>query len=350
MAESILRVDTKIGKILEENFKEDWFTEEMAQNILEQIGNSVSKEVQYMIKPGSASKLQGLVKELTNLFRTEQNMVQKTENDLDWYSSKKGWGDFIYQKREDVTYEKMFSICSEILDILRTGNLDEPLQLVVFSTSEDGSLSKVYYGDESKITSLKTVTSKDKEQLEYTLKESGMKVKDLQKENAFARHYNNFVRMINDYTKLETVKSKYEDKKINEGHIIEAFQRHLFFQHGIKRLSEEVFENFKEDRLTSKEIGINLYYALNNDPWFSGGDTGLMQDKGTNRKLASLMSIKMVASKLFELVQHYENFNIEDFKKLFTQGELDEMTRKDPEKVGNKTLKELVTLIGEKSK
>lgn len=340
----MLKANMKIGKVSNQIFEDNWFTPEMGQKILEQIGQSASESVRYSIQPGASIRLAKLINELSNLYTDEKNNIQMTENKLSYYNAER-WGDFIYQKKSRVTWGKVFKICSEILDILRTGHLDEHLQLVVFSTSKDGSLSKVYYGDESKVSSLRSKRDKDdREELQFNLKKAKLKMQDLEKDNLFAQHYNEFKKAIEN---SEELNEKYSSNKFNEGHIIEAFQRHLYFQHNITRMNEDVFNDPSlKEPVSLKMVAINLYYAMNSEGWWTGGDVGSMQDKGKNRTLASLMSIKMVASRLFSLVQHYENFDVNNFKELFTQGELDQMSEEDPKRVGNQAIGDLISSIG----
>lgn len=332
-----------------DNFGDGWFTEEMAESILEKISKSVAKSVRdsYSIQAGAAARLKKLVNELSECYRDEKDQISKIANKTAFYTSQ-GWSEFIYQKNKSASYEKIFKICSEVLDILRTGGMEKPLQLVVYSTDSTGTINKVYYGEETK-AAMKVAGSEN--EIQYIKDEVSLKMRELSEENLLVKHYNNFRRGINTNHHLLEVREKIRDNKINEGHVIEAFQRHLYFQHKIHSINENTFNDLSlvEDPIPSKFIAINLYYAINNDPWWSGGDVGNMQVKADNLRLASIKSIEAVATKILEMMAHYKTFSAKNFKEMFTQGELDRMVRQDPSRVGQKTIKELCSIIASKS-
>ena len=349
-----LKADMVIGEITEEEIGDDWFTEDMAKEILKTVGESASEEVKYSISPDAPKILANAINRLTFLYKNEEGKILKTQNNLSQYPVK-DWGDFIYQKNEKATWEEIFHICTDILDIIRTGNLDNPLKAVIYSTDKNTGITKIYIGNERdldvSIYQEKTKSGEiTRESLIYTITDAKLKLTELNSSNLFAQHYLKLKKAIETRKDLEPIKQRLENKTINEGHIIESYQRHLYFQHNIKNLDSDTILNFKEnENIPTKIIAINLYYSINSDPWFSGGDVGLMQIKGTNRRLASLMSVKMVASKIFELVKHRQNFNVEDFRKLFTQDDLNNMIKEDPQNIGKKTIKELVNSIGTKT-
>lgn len=351
-----LKADLIVGEISEEDFGDELFTEDMAMQILQAVGESASEEVKYSISPDAPAILANAINRLTFLYTNEKGKVIKTQNTLSQYSAK-DWGDFIYQKNEKATWEEIFHICTDILDIIRTGNLDNPLKLIVHSVDKStGMINKTYIGNERDLD-VSIYQEKDssgkitRESLIYTIKDAQLKLTELNNNNLFAQHYLKMKKAIETRESLKPIKERYEDKSINEGHIIESYQRHLYFQHNIKNLDSDTVINFKEnENIPTKIIAINLYYSINNDPWFSGGDVGLMQIKGDNRRLASLMSVKMVASKILDLVKHRQNFDVESFRKLFTQEDLNNMIQEDPEKIAKKTIKEIASLIGNKSK
>lgn len=355
----IFNADMTIGEPIKQKIvKGNIISRSDAMEILDTIANSVCKDVKdYQRQTGAATFLKNKMQELISLYTIEENKMIKVENNLSQYSKNAGWSDFIYQKPAQVSWEKIFKICSEILDVMRTGRLDEHLRITVYSTDKNKQLTRVYQGEERSLD-LKPVKEeyevdgilKTREFLQYTLNECKLEISKVQKESLFAKHFNNFRKAI---LTSESLKEKKESNQVNEGHIIEAFQRHLYFNHQILNLKEEDFNNaalWSDNPIDHQQALINLYYSINSDAWYSGGDVLNIQVKGSNRRIASLMSIKVVASKLLSIALHYENFNVNNFKKLFTQGELDKMTLEDPEDLANKTVDELVSLIATKSK
>lgn len=359
----------------------------MSREILNQIHKKIAKgleeenEEQRSKREATVKQLTKLLQELEGFYKTAENKIKKYENTFSYYGHNKGgrdFGKYIFQKREDVSYEQMFRTCSDILNILRSYSLDEGIQLVVIKSSgkdDNGEthFTNVYFGDEHTLKDIKAVqeTFTDKktnekkviEKITYVTTDksltkmySGTGMKEAVENSLFGKHYNEFKNLIND-DRLKNLKKRYGGSggSINEGHITEAYMRHLYFKHKITEISREVIDNFNPtDKITPQEFAIQLYYSINNDAWYTGGDIFKMQIKGDNKKLASLMSVKAVCSALFDLIQDMHSnkknkFDVKRFNSLFTQEDQIRMSKRDPERLAKKELDELISMIGSKS-
>lgn len=280
------------------------------------------------------------------------NYNKATQNTSKYYSTKAGWNEVLYQRRENKTGQELFQVCSEILSILRSNAvLDQ--DLVVYRQQDDGSIN-IYYGKESKLPNAKEVARKNNsdwaQQIQYV-------VKDLEKINVsansnFVSHYENFKKIATGQHQATTsLSSKYMAKKFNMGHVIEAFQRHLFYQHKISEISKDVINNFNpaDKDISPQIVIINLWYSINSDAWYTGGDVGFLQIKGNNSTLASAISVREVASKLLYWIHNRTQFSADDFNKMFTQGTLSDMLNSDLQNIAERNLAELVEQIGQKS-
>lgn len=325
--------------------EEEIITKEDAQFISKLIAGVTDKEIKSISKK--------TIQELNRLFKQLEQMLYKqgSQNKLNYYSSKSGWAEFLYNvKGGDKFYPELFSICLKILEIIRTGESEEGYTLIVYETQQPYSgMMNIYFGTESNVPTSVKIKDGAKE-LDYVARDI-QKTIHLQSNTAFARHYNNFYNVAMDIKE----KKEREGKKdvFNEGHIIEAFQRHLYFQHKIQELTPEIALSFNgKERLTgNKWVPINLYYAMNSAGWWTGGDVGKMQIKGDNKKLASIMSVKAVASTLLEIYKDRENLKPEErFKQLFTQGDQEKMAQADPNHLANLAVNEIIDLIGNSNK
>lgn len=268
------------------------------------------------------------------------------ENTSSHYRTENGWNSVLYERRSNTLDEELFQVCSEILSLLRSkAVLDQ--DLVVYSETSDGGL-KISYGKESNLPNAKVRGEGAEAEILYAIRD--LKSIKAKKNSNFVNHYNNFKRIaLGELKRTKSLSEKFANNKFNMGHVIEAYQRHLFYMENIKKIDEEVIENFVPcNNMTSKNVIINLWYSINSDPWFVGGDVGDLQIKGNNRKLASVLSVREVASKLLYWVHNSTNFNSEDFNKMFNDP-MKETFEEVLKEVGNKTLKQLVKEIGQKS-
>lgn len=295
-----------------------------------------------------ANTLQKNISKLDKLI----NYNKAVQNTSKYYSTEAGWNEVLYKKRRNKTDQELFQVCSEILSILRSNAvLDQ--DLVVYRQQDDGSIN-IYYGKESKLPNAKEVAGNNNsdwaQQIQYV-------VNDLEKikvsaDSNFASHYENFKKIATGQHQATTsLSSKYMANKFNNGHVIEAFQRHLFYQHGISEISEEIINSFNpaDKNISPQVVVVNLWYSINSDAWYTGGDVGFLQIKGNNSTLASAISVREVASKLLYWVHNRTQFSADDFNKMFTQGTLSDMLNSDLQNIAERNLDELIEEISTKT-
>ena len=302
---------------------------DLKQNIIELLQENYqnySKEALQEIANQAIQKLE----ELQNYFK--KSTYNNTASERSIYRaghSKYNWDETLYRIKKKEFYPEILKIITEILDILR----GEPLTIDVYKTEKNdkGQIIKIthYHGKEAELS----FVSKKSKYGKYITEEIGYVKDNLEKEEIYEKarlsHFENFENI--------AISHFQEDKNFNEGHIIEAYQRHLSaVQHN---------ESFK-DKIEPSHVAIMLYYSINNDPWWVGGDVGMSQiKKYNNSRLASQKSIRMVANRLIHMAQNPENFK-EDFINAFTQSEINDMA--NYEALSNYTYEELAALLKKK--
>lgn len=288
---------------------------------------------------------------IINYNKTIQNTISK------YYSPGAGWNEVLYEKRRNKTDQELFQVCSEILSILRNKKVLKQ-DLVVYRQQADGSIN-IYYGKESNLPNAKKVKgdsdSEWAEQIRYVVKDFKDKNQMIKAsaDSLFVSHYENFKKIATGHHQATTsLNSKYIANEFNNGHIIEAFQRHLRYQHDILEISEDVINNFNplDKNISPQLVVINLWYSINSSPWYTGGDVDFLQVKGNNPTLASVLSVHEVASKLLYWVHNRTQFSAEDFNKMFTQGSFTDMSNFDLQNVAERSLNELIGEIASKTK
>lgn len=325
--------------------------ERMIGNIIYQVAKNEKEDKIDSVSKESIKKLNNLFIRLKKMLEDERR-TEKSKNNLSYYNSEKGWSDFLYQLKDQKDYIELFNICSEILDIIRYDDPSQEIELTVFSVFDDGRIN-LYVGKETSFTTSigkedykYNGEKKTRDILQFQIKDAKDKLMQFSRDSLFAKHFSNFQNKAEEIR----IKSNLTDKSFNQGHIIEAYQRHLYYQHGLTELSMDTISNIKLDRLTKKIVAINLYYSMNSDAWFAGGDVGKFQIKGNNRKIGTIMSIQAVASKLLEIYNNRMNFDEKTFKKLFTQKDYKDMTKNDPENLGKRKLNQMYEILGSKNK
>jgi len=274
------------------------------------------------------------IKELNKQLDYLKKAVSKKEIEIKdekskkyWESAKMGKAYFIHgldsqgkRSTEEGSYGRTLSnvleAITKILDILR----GEPLTITIQKTqrNSEGKIIKIetYKGRESDLTL--RYNSKYR-QVEYDLKESAKALKRMEDfNNAYVNHYANFYKIANEHIKSTRSNSSATGwkKKVNEGNIVEAYQRHLKMKHS---LTDETNIDLDSNDFTVQEVLILLYYSVGNTPWWQQGDIGYNQIKQANNlKLASEASIQRVASKILDLFSEPSNFNVKEFNELFT--------------------------------
>lgn len=257
------------------------------------------------------------------------------------------WSSIIYDKQSKASWDEIFKLCSDILDFIRNNALEKD-KLIVYSTGKINGktvLKRISFGNESEA---EIRTSSNKKNIKYSTIEN-----ELFKAKQITDETKQEINLQNHFQQFHAVaeEAKQSNKKAyNEGHILEAFHRHNYFVHNfrieslddIAKFNYRLHPNNDEYR---KNVYMNLWYSINSDAWFTGGDVANTQVKGNNRKLASVQSVQMVASKIIELFASDNNLSAAEmerqFKTLFTQEGWIKMVREDPEKLVNMTLDEL---------
>lgn len=297
-----------------------------------------------------SSALEKSIKELDSLIKYTE---VEQRNDSLFYRTEAGWNEVLYKRQENATDIRLFQVCTEILSLLRNNAILDQ-DIVIYSQTRGGGL-KVYYGKESNLPTMRETDGKTKsdwgQQVQYLLKGMEEQMVKAEKNSNFVNHYNKFKKIaLGKVRETRSLNQKYAEKKYNMGHVIEAYQRHLFYNDNIKQIDSDTIENFIPcDKVTPRNVIINLWYSINSDPWYTGGDVGNLQVKGNNRTLASAISIREVASKLLYWIHNRTNFKKEDFDRMFTQGAVTDDFNAILKEMSGKTLNELVEQIGQKS-
>lgn len=289
------------------------------------------------------NKLADLFKELEKLTKDSKTELSFRTRAYKMFLDKKtnsfqirairGYGDN-YKKNA----ERVFHIITEILDIIR----GTPLKLQVLNMNTgyflevDESKSNSYYfksdyGNQMNysLTELSKIAKEEEENAKDERTVQKFKVGE-----SFQKHYKNFEKILMENVRETEKKNKKGEpyKSINEGHITEAFMRHLYWQHPDfrKEISSDDTNYFSEDLnnpMMRQQMYIALYYSIGSDAWWTGGDIGLFQIKGDNRKLASSFSVRVVASKLLSLYNAKKNkLDMKSFIEIFTRDQRAELT------------------------
>lgn len=303
---------------------------QIQQAILETMASFVDGEIDNIDKRNINIAIQKL-EELSNLF--DLTMEGKYENISSYYSVEKGWDPYLYKIKSVNNYTKALHLITEILDLIR----GKPLMLEVYKIEHDenGKVSSMtkFVGKESDVNLIvKTVkyNNFEKEEIHY-LRESLEKQQIVDEQ--FIHHYEQFENIAK--TRFQKHRKEKRYSNFNEGHIIEAYQRHLAWK---------AHKDFT-DKITPKHVAIMLYYSMNSTGWWQGGDVGYSQIKGNNTRLATQKSIRLVANKLIQMFQNPNTFTPEMFKKMFSINELEEIA--DYEKLSKKTLNNFLIQEGQ---
>lgn len=275
----------------------------MLEKIIQGCRNSIKQ-----INEKDIKEIQEQLKILKDLLSTKEIIDSEKSKDY-WEKAKLGGGYFLKGER---SYEKALHAITKILDILRGETLTITIQKIQRNSKGDIVDITTYKGKES---SLIVKNNGKYHQVEYDLTASLEYLETVEKANlAYINHYANFYKIANEHIKSTRSHSSRTGwrKRVNEGNIVEAFQRHMIMRHGLNE--DEYTEPFDV-----QEILILLYYSIGNTPWWQQGDIGYNQIKASNNaKLASNISIAKVASKIVEMFSDLNNFNINDFNEMFT--------------------------------
>lgn len=293
--------------------------------ILETMASFVSEEERKNIKKDAELAIQKL-EELSNLFDlSDQNMY---ENKSSYYSAKAGWNSYLYRIKSVQTYPKALHLITEILDLMR----GQPLLLEVYKIERNpnGGIDSIkkFVGKESEVQLKQKKTQYGgsfSEEIHY-LKQSLEQQEIVDK--AFIKHFENFENLAKAHYQKHNKEKRYAN--FNEGHIIEAYQRHIVWNN----------DTDYTDRISRKQVAIMLYYSMNSTGWWQGGDVGYTQIKGDSTRLATQKSIRMVANKLIQMYKNPATFTPEEFHRMFSVKDLEEMA--EYQKLAKRSLKNLL--------
>jgi hypothetical protein len=324
-----------------------------------------------------------LAKKIKDLDAMKAHVVME-KNTLNTYTKKTGWTEYLIARSDDLSnvddvdfYDNLFNLSVEILEVIREQKeLEKNIIIYSIDKKKGGQIKNIYESNESdlqkNIETVKTEKNVLKDYLKYKVPNS-ITTPEVKKSNgfeAFNNHFKNFYRIATSeegfkerYSPDEVTESgKKKRGKYNVGHITEAYQNHLVWKDNFLAKGKEnlglLIENFVDDQssthMDKESVAINLYYSINSDPWFSGGDVVFYQIKANNRKLASINSIKAVASRILSWIQNPQELSEEEFNKTFRQkaSGIDpiEGLKEDMNSLTDKTLDELLNMIGNKAK
>ena len=160
---------------------------------------------------------------------------------------------------------------------------------------------------------------------------------------AYIKHYSQFYNLANQHIKSTRSHSSSTGwrKKVNEGNIVEAYQRHMQMKH---KFLESLDSQPNLVDFTAQEILILLYYSVGNTPWWEQGDIGYNQIKAINNtRLASDASIRRVATKILDMFSDFSKFDVKEFNEMFTAHDQDQLI--DIYELADKEIEDLLKKI-----
>lgn len=298
-------------------------------NTITEIANIQEKEeVQNRV-----NKILEKIEQLEKIFDTKGTIWGKDNtylNQSSYYNSSKGWVEELYKTKNNNQLPKALKIILEIFDLIRP----EPLMLDVYKTERDdkGNVVSIkhYQKQESE---LKLKRNKKQRIIEYDLQDLIKNAEKIEEMNqAYLKHYQTFEKVAKSHYQRHS-NDKATRYNFNEGHIIEAYNRHVKWNNDDEHFSDGLVRS-------PKHVAIMLYYSMNSKGWWEGGDIGFSQIKANNVRLASEASIKQISNKLIQMKNNPDLFTPEEFKKMFTYDEKEELC--DYQTLARKTLKQSV--------
>ena len=289
--------------------------EQLQQVIFDAMSTYVNQQ---NINQDNIKKAIEILEQIKNLFQVDSNAhPNKFLNS--YYSSKKGFVERLYYIQHAADYPTVLKLINEFLDLVR----GTPLELLVVEIDHDldGNVTsiKTLKGKESEVEMQRKINKNSKNTVEYlknNLKEQ------IEIDKKFLSHYQQFENIAKSHFQHKREgKQRYN---FNEGHIIEAYQRHL-----IERYYDDDYDN---RHITPKHVAIMLYYSINNTPWWQGGDVSNVQVKGKNYRLATELSIRQVANILIDLYQNPDKYTGERIHEIFSADKSKMMTLEELKK------------------
>lgn len=266
-----------------------------------------------------------LLKEQLEVLKQVISQKQEAQNEKSaeyWAKAKLGIS-YYFKGNMGESHTRALEAITNILDILRGESLMITIQKVQRNSKGEIIGITTYRGKESKLTTRYNTKYK---QVEYDLEASLDELEKIEEANkAYIEHYSKFYNLANQHIKSTRshASSTGWRKKVNEGNIVEAYQRHMQMKHKELGLKAQSYL----DDFTAQDILILLYYSVGNTPWWEQGDIGYNQIKvANNTRLASASSIRRVATKILEMFSDYSKFDVNEFNQLFTAHDQDQLT------------------------
>ena len=278
-----------------------------------------------------------ILEEIVSSHEEKQN-----EKSREYWAKAKLGTSYYFRGESNKAYTQALEAITKILDILRGEPLTITIQKIQRNSKGEIVDITLYSGKE---VNLKTKYNTKYKQVEYDLKESLKALDKVEKANqAYIEHYSKFYNLANEH--IKSTRSHYSrtgwKKMVNEGNIVEAYQRHMQMKHINANVETD---SFLQD-FTVQDVLILLYYSVGKIPWWQQGDIGYNQIKSANNaRLASASSIRRVATKILSMFSGKSSFDIKDFNEMFTAQDQEQMTD-----LSELTDNEINNLLGEVKK
>lgn len=266
-------------------------------------------------------ELQNQLKILEEIVSTHEE--EQNEKSREFWARAKMGVSYYFKGKAQTSYTQALEAITKILDILRGEPLTITIQKIQRNSKGEIVDITLYTGKEA---NLKTKYNSKYRQVEYDLQQSLNALDKVEKANkTYIEHYSKFYNLANEHIKSTRSHSSSTGwrKRVNEGNIVEAYQRHMQMKHLNANIETE---SFIQD-FTAQDILILLYYSVGKTPWWQQGDIGYNQIKSANNaRLASASSIRRVATKILSIFSVENEFNIDDFNEMFTAQDQNQMT------------------------
>ena len=291
----------------------DKLTEEIIAKAQPELARRAGHDIEKM-KKNYVNLLDKKFKQLNEVL-SEEEKVEEVINSAGWWRDVAGFEDVHANDRHVSNYQLAFKLVNEIASMLR---MEPEIILRVQNETKKGTF--VYELSESKI---KTGIRERENESGKKIRELYYKLDDIKKDSertgkvqkAFQEHYKVFFNYLITYQREKNTRYNF-----NEGHIIEAFYAHIAQRHSSESFYKNFSRNDEQDSNFHQDALINLYYAINNASWWTGGDIDNFQIKGENRRLASLISIRMAANELMYLYQNLGKIDAAEWWRKFEKG------------------------------
>ena len=292
---------------------EDKLTEELINKAQPELAKRAGYDMEKM-KKNYVNLLDRKFKQLDEVL-TKEERAEEVIQSAWWWRDVAGFEDVHANDRHVSNYQLAFRLVNEIASMLR---MEPEIILRVQNETQKGTF--VYELSESK---MKTGIRERENESGKKIRELYYKLDDIKKDSertgkvqkAFQEHYQIFSNYLITYQRK--INTRYN---FNEGNIIEAYYSHIAQRHSGESFYKNFSRNDEQDSDFHRDALINLYYAINNAGWWTGGDIDNFQIKGENRRLASLISIRMAANELMYLYQSLGKIDAAEWWRKFEKG------------------------------